>query len=137
MIVVDLEESHLENLQLQPAQSLLQKTLSIPAYRRDLARYEGFAGIEGDRVVAAAGAVPQDGHRAVVWALLSKDLPMVAVHRAVMRWLDACLIPRLETWVMVGHEEGERWAEMLGFEAEGRMKKFRPDGDAWLYARVR
>lgn len=137
MMIVDLEEWHLERITLQPAQTTLSEALACREYRQMLASFESFAALDGERVIGVAGAMPQGNGRAVVWALLSADVPMLAAHRAVKRWLNACSIRRLETWVMVGHREGERWAEMLGFEREGRMRKFTDDGsDAWLYARV-
>jgi len=44
---------------------------------------------------------------------------------------------RLETYVDVGFAPGHRWVKMLGFEVEGYMKSFRPNGDDMvLYARV-
>jgi len=40
--------------------------------------------------------------------------------------------------VDVGFKEGHRWIKMLGFELEGYMKAYRPDGaDMLLYARIK
>lgn len=138
MTVVELEEHHLLALDLQPRQAALGVQLGDPRHRADLLQFEGYAGIQEGRVVCTAGAIPESPGRALVWALLAGRLPMVAVHRAVLRWIEAQDIRRMETWVQVGHRAGERWAEMLGFEREGCMRAFLPDGaDAWLYARVR
>lgn len=46
-------------------------------------------------------------------------------------------IDRLEMEVMSGFKHGERFAEMLGFECEGVMRKYYKGKDYKLYARIR
>lgn len=112
--------------------------LADPAYRKALAGQPACAGLVGDRVVGAVGVSERGPHRAEAWALLALDVPMLSATRAVKRWLDACPYRRIETWVMCGHESGERWAKMLGFRMEGRMDCYLPDGHAaYLFARVK
>jgi hypothetical protein len=44
---------------------------------------------------------------------------------------------RIEATVDVGFTEGERWMTLLGFEYEGLMRAYRPDGqDMLMFARV-
>lgn len=136
MTIVELEEWHLAELALQPAQAAMGAHLADPQYRQGLAAHEGYAGLEAGKVVGAAGVVPIWRGSVVAWALLSVDIPMVALHRAVSLWLGN-YAGRIETWTDARHEAHSRWARMLGFEREGLMKKFLPDGgDAWLYART-
>jgi RimJ/RimL family protein N-acetyltransferase len=45
---------------------------------------------------------------------------------------------RYESTVDVGFKQGHRFMKMLGFEVEGYLKAYRPDGaDMVLYARVK
>jgi RimJ/RimL family protein N-acetyltransferase len=59
------------------------------------------------------------------------------IHKAVRRALLFHNYRRVETAVASDFEQGHRWMSMLGFEREGRMRAFTPDGrDCDLYARV-
>lgn len=140
MIVVPMEPWHLEVLTLQPAQASMGVWTGNAGYCSELAKFEGYAGLDGDEVLGCIGILPQWEGRSIAWALLGNVGPrrFVAVHKAVERWINERSPRRLETWVAVGHSAGERWAEMLGFSVEGLMKAFMPDGsNAWLCARVR
>jgi hypothetical protein len=99
-----------------------------------------FMALDGDEVIAAAGIVEQWKGRAIAWSTLAPNLGsrMIAVHRAVVRFLDGCGFRRVEMFVACGHVNGERWAKALGFVREGKAIAALPDGsDAWFYARVR
>lgn len=90
------------------------------------------------RVVACGGLfVPWEG-RGIAWAIISSDAPFVTLTRAVLRVLAMPGIPRrVECFVDVHFQQGMRWAEMLGFQREGLMRSFTPDGrDHVLFARV-
>jgi hypothetical protein len=77
--------------------------------------------------------------RMIVWALLSQNigLTMPIIHRHMVKFLSRLDARRLEAYIDVGFAPGHRWVKMLGFEVEGYMKSFRPNGDDMvLYARV-
>ena len=83
---------------------------------------------------------PQWENRATAFALLSDDSGphFPAIHSAVVEFLDNAPYRRIEATVDVGFKQGHRWIKMLGFELEGYMKAYRPDGaDMLLYARVK
>lgn len=91
-------------------------------------------------VLGIAGLAPQWENRAIAWALISESAGkhFQVIHRAVKRFLDVSSFRRIEANVDVGFEAGERWMKMLGFEYEGYMRAYRPDGaDMLLFARVR
>jgi hypothetical protein len=114
--------------------------IGIETLRALAAGCPSFMALDGDEVIAAAGIVQQWEQRAVAWSVLAPNLGirMVAVHKAVVRFLDGCGFRRVELFVAVGHTAGERWARALGFEREGLARAALPDGsDAWFYARVR
>jgi len=62
----------------------------------------------------------------------------VKIHRAALRYFDVTEFKRVEAFVDANFDAGHRWIKMLGFEREGYMRSFTPEGnDAVLYARIR
>jgi hypothetical protein len=100
-----------------------------------------FMACDGDTVIAAAGIIPQWQGCAIAWSTLAGNIGgarMLAVHRAVRRYLDECGIRRVEMLVAMGHKKGVRWARMLGFECESLQHAKLPNGgDAWLFVRLK
>lgn len=143
MIVRPFRPSDIAVLQIQQAQSYMRQYLSDIDARvldiKDLA----WTGEENGHVIACAGVIPQWPGRAIAWALMS---PMAGkcfrrIHRSVSAFLDYNIrerFHRIEATVDVDFDRAHKWMRMLGFEREGVMKKYRPDGmDQVLYARVR
>lgn len=132
---------HLQGLLLQPSQAGMRPVMSDPGYGSSLAAAgPAYAAVVGGQVVACAGVIPQWPGRAVAWALIGKEAGphFIGIHRAVQRALDMHAFRRIETGVVCDFEEGHRWAKMLGFVREGRMRAYTPDGrDCDLYALVR
>lgn len=95
---------------------------------------------EAGKVLLVGGVFPQWENRALLWALVDKDAGehFVNVHRETIKFLNRMPFRRIEATVDVGFSQGCRWMSMLGFEIEGYMKAYRPDGaDMLLYARVK
>ena len=119
---------------------MLQPTLSDPQYGPSLAQAgPAYSLVDGDVVFASAGFIPQWDNRALAWALISAEVGqhMVALTRGVRRALTLHHYRRVETSVACDFEQAHRWAKMLGFEREGRMRAFTPEGqDCDLYARI-
>lgn len=140
MRIVPFEPEHLSQLLLQPSQAMLQPTLKDPSYGPSLkAGGPAYSLIVDDVVLAAGGLIPQWENRAVAWALIAAEVGphMVSLTRAVKRAFSLHHFRRVETSVACDFEQGHRWARMLGFEREGRMRAFTPDGDDCdLYARI-
>lgn len=62
---------------------------------------------------------------------------MVPLTRRISRWLRFHNSGRIDTSVHCHFAQAIRWAEMLGFQNEGLMRKYDPDGlDCYLYAQV-
>ncbi len=140
MMIVAFQPAHLERLLLQPSQALMQPTLADPTYGPSLASAgPAYSAVDGDAVFACAGLIPQWEGRAVAWALIAAEAgrSMIGIHKAVGRAMRLHAYRRIETAVASDFEQGHRWARMLGFEREGLMKRYTPDGrDCHLYARV-
>ncbi len=91
-------------------------------------------------VLGCAGVWHISEHRAESWALVSQYIGscFFKFHKSVLAFLDECQFPRVEMAVDPLFERSHRWATMLGFEKEGRMRKYFPNGgDADLYARIK
>lgn len=125
----------------QPAQQYLHRIVDVRADFTELAN-QGLAWTaeSENRILAIAGVEPQWENRAIAFALISGAAGPYfwAIHSAVRNFLNSTPYRRIEATVDVGFEQGHRWIKMLGFEIEGYMKAYRPDGaDMLLYARVR
>ena len=125
----------------QPAQQYLHRIVDVRADFTELAN-QGLAWTaeSENRILAIAGVEPQWENRAIAFALIAESAGahFRAIHSAVADFLNRTPFRRIEATVDVGFKQGHRWIKMLGFEIEGYMKAYRPDGaDMLLYARVR
>lgn len=140
MKIVPFEPDHLKTLLLQPSQVMLQPTLSDPTYATSLyTAGPAYSLVGDDEVLACSGLIPQWENRAIAWALIGKEAGrhFLMIHRAVRNAIDLHRYRRIETAVAADFEQGHRWMRMLGFELEGRMRAYTPDGrDCDLYARI-
>ena len=140
MIVRAFADGDLERIELQEAQAGALAAYShvnlVELSEQGLA----FTMEHSGAVVAIGGLCPQWTGRAILWGLLSKHsgAHFPAIHREVHRKLIRCKITRIEATCDVGFKQGHRWLKMLGFNVEGHMAAYRPDGgDQILYSRVR
>lgn len=140
MIVKPLTANVLLEIQLQASQAYFGPSVT-EAYARELcAAGPAFAAVHDGRVLGAAGLLPQWEGRAIAWALLSDAAGphMLAITRAVKRFLAMQGYGRVETWAEVHFEPAHRWLKMLGFEFEARVRAYTPQGgDACLYGRIK
>ena len=141
MIVRAWRRGDTEAVDLQSAQQYLRCIVDVRADFTELAEKGLVWTVEHDGVILGIGGLePQWENRATVFALLSDDSGphFKAIHSAVVEFLDNAPYRRIEATVDVGFKQGHRWVKMLGFELEGYMRAYRPDGaDMLLYARVK
>lgn len=141
MIVRPWTSGDTDRIQLQPAQQYLRTMVDNVTTNFQVLSDQGLAWTaEHDgRILGIAGLLPQWENRAIAWALLADNLDnqFLRVHGAVKRFIESSGYRRIEATVDVGFPEGEKWIRLLGFEYEGLMRGYRPDGaDILLYARV-
>lgn len=138
--IVPFKADHLFDLRLQDAQEMFYAKFS-PQYGRALEDAGGgWTALVDGRPIACAGLAEQWQGRALAWALLANDIRphFVAVTRAVKRALDLSDYRRIEAQVDAEFGQGIRWAQMLGFEIEAKLRAFTPEGrDAFMYARIK
>ncbi len=99
-------------------------------------------GLRENDLYGIGGSYRQWAGSSQLWAVFSPrvDLHPIALRRACLQFIhyavDKQQLHRVSLTVKSGYAKGTRFAQSLGFELEGKMKKFLPDGeDANLYAR--
>lgn len=137
-----LREAHVAAIDLQPAQAALRATLTEEVVG-NLVRSRGIAITDRRRVLACAGLAPHWPGRSTGWALLSAGIGpnrFIAVHRLIAAALDRHETRhpgRIEIQIDPDHAAALRWATILGFDVEGRLRRYLPDGrDMILMARI-
>lgn len=139
MHIVPYARDHLLAIQLQPAQIDAAGWIT-PEYAASLEGPSTWTVMDQGRPVFCGGAWNLWPGRTVVWAILSESAGriMPRLTRSTRRYLDLLPERRVECYVDAGFEQGERWARLLGFTHEAKLRAFLPNGnDAHLYARVR
>lgn len=100
----------------------------------------GYTMFDGDKILACAGVLEYHEQRGLLWSYIASDIGtrMLALTRAVERYLSLLSYNRLEMDVACDFEQGHRWAEMLGFKLEcERRVAYDPEGNDYaLYART-
>jgi hypothetical protein len=93
------------------------------------------------RVFICGGVLPYWANRVEAWAIFDKnlDFEFLKVHRICKRYLDVLPHKRIECVVKYDFQQGNRWANLLGFQVEGpRLRSYFEDGkDAILYSRIK
>lgn len=94
---------------------------------------------DGSRVIICGGIREDMPKRGTCWALMAADSGdhMLFLHRAVCRFMRLKSWDRLEATVAADFKPACRWVELLGFQFEGRMKRYGLNGEdhlryAWL-----
>lgn len=93
--------------------------------------------------IAVAGIVVLFPGNAEVFSITSdkvKETP-VLFHKTILHLLkthqEALTLHRITMTVLERYEEGHKWAESLGFQREGLMRKYGPDqSNHYLYSRI-
>lgn len=102
-----------------------------------------FSIFDDDKLLGIVGGIYYFPGVAEVFALLSKDIKgSRGFHKAVKTLVDGAFeefkVHRLQMVVRADFTMGKKWASSLGFEPEGLMKKYGPNGDDYvLFGRVK
>jgi len=106
-----------------------------------------FTGLYNGKVIACAGLIPLNDYMFEAWQIFSEALPMgvpnrawVEVFRAVERVVETAFeqgARRIQTVIDEDMKKPIEFAKKLGFEEEGRMRKYGPHGETFIrFARV-
>ena len=141
MIVRPWEKGDTVRVDLQEGQKYIPSLIDMNADLSELSAIgHVFTFQEDDTILGVIGVEPMWSGRANTWALLSKfcGKHFISIHKIGAMIIDDLGYRRYEATVDIDFKAGHRWVKMLGFEPEGYMKAYRPDGeDMVLYARVK
>lgn len=136
----EIRPTDIDEITLQTQQAYMRKLIN-DQYKETVTRSAvGFTLEDDGLVIGCGGIIPFWQGRGEAWTLLSNAAGprMLTVTRIVRRVLNGVDFDRVQMTTDVGFPEAERWAQMLGFEYEGTMRSYFPDGrSAKLWARVR
>lgn len=140
MNVIPFQPWHIREMRIQDKQALIISLLPDDFF--DVARNLGpalSAEVDG-RIVACAGiGVIKEYNSGTLWACLAQHSGrhFVRLDRCARRLLEIPRLRRIEATTEADFAQGRRWLELLGFQSEGIMRKYGPDGaDHVRYARV-
>lgn len=137
--VASFRAEHARVMRIQSRQAAWRE--SVPdAHFRALESHPSLTILDGDYPLIAGGVIQVWPGRKVAWAILAADIGhrMTTCTRITRRFLDSHLPGRLELDVERDHEEGHRFARLLGFEKEtDRLRSFYTGGlDGTMYVKV-
>lgn len=140
MVIVPFEPQHVETLNIQSAQAGTE-SFRTHDYRIALqGSGPAFSALhDGHALICAGLVIPWEG-RGIAWAMVGGDAGphFVAISKAIKRFLSLQDLRRIDAYVEADFVNGNRWIKMFGFEFEGLMRSFSPEGrDCNLYALVR
>jgi hypothetical protein len=132
-----LAPSDLQTIDIQDAQAGVRPSHARIALARkvmDAGPCFAVRSVASGQIVMCAGLIRNHKHYGTLWSLLSPraGLYMVALTRKVQMFVARRDERRIDTLVHAAHEEGIRWAQLLGFELEGQMPGAAEDGGALL-----
>lgn len=139
-MVVPFEPQHLRQIVLQSSQAWMQPMLEADYGEQVAVLGPAYSMVDGDEVIACAGLVPIWEGRSQAWALISTEAGrhMVRIVRAIREFLAGQDVRRIEATVDAGFYPGHRLMAMLGFDREGMMLHYLPDGrHCCLYSRTK
>ena len=103
-----------------------------------------YTALLNDLPIGIAGVYEITEGRGMAWSHIDHDLAgpyMRQIHKATKDFLDMAMASgayyRIEMAVLSSFEKGKKWASMLGFQYEGTLRHFTPQGeDHDLFSRV-
>lgn len=133
-----------EHLKLiQPVKGLEheQAVFLSPQYEHIFKNNFSMSAWAGNKCVCAAGICPIYSHKAIAWALMSKDAGpyMRQITAKVKSFLAMDKTPRIEMLVAADFKAGNKWAKLLGMTQEGPARRMHgPNGeDEIMYVRIK
>lgn len=139
MNIIPFRPEHVREIQLQPMQAATISHITL-RYLEGLASLGPAASAEVDgRIIASAGIAQIGFGMGALWAFLAADSgrQFVKLDRCTRRMLEIPKFRRIEASADASFMPACRWLELLGFTAEGVMRKYGPSGeDCIRYARV-
>lgn len=144
MRTVEFDPLHLIGFDIQDGQPEMKPYLMLPDYGDILMSVGGgYSVFDGETLIGCGGLLKQSGHKALAWAIISKEAGpkhMIYITKKVKDHLNKSTYTRIEAIIRKGFSQAYRWAEILNFKCEtpNSMSNWFPSGEsAYLFARVK
>jgi|TARA_R110001592_G_scaffold125796_1_gene336101 hypothetical protein len=143
--VTGFEPWHLDALNFRAREARIFKKIdrSADAQVKAMQRGTAFTGFSEQGIIGCAGIVPVWRGVGHAWVVLGGNYKThrIWVHKQVVGYLDKIIVgmnlKRVEATVSCDFIAGVQWLERMGFELEGKKRKYGPDGkDHYSYARI-
>lgn len=129
--------------QIVPRETIRMEQAIAAAIRLD-GLGPAFTAMDGERVIGCGGVARLWGRVGEAWTIFGAEIQdhPIWLHRTVRTMLrdimDGMGLDRLQVNVLATSERNCRWVFRLGFQAEGLMERFGPNGEDFIrYAMVR
>lgn len=136
--VVPLKKKHLLEIDLQNHQC--NTDFNDKEYVKALLNNgNSYAFIKGDIVIGACGFIEETKDRALMWALLAKDIKhdMIHIHKAIKKGIENAPYNRVYARVHTDFNNGIVWVNMLGMHFEGIEKQYIKGNDFAVFSKVK
>jgi hypothetical protein len=104
-----------------------------------IAETRAYTGFIKDDPICIGGLLDMWPGRAMAFTFMSAEAGpyMRSITTAVREFLEQCDVRRVEAYVDEHFEAGHRWMGMLGFNSEGLLRAFLPNGKSQvIYSRI-
>lgn len=139
MNVIPFEPHHVETFELQASQRYMVSHLCVEYLKALQAVGPALSAAVDGQIIACSGIAFQGFGMGVLWAFVSQSAGkhLVRLDRITRRILTLADLRRIEATTEASFPQGCRWLELLGFEREGLMRAYGPDGaDHYRFARI-
>lgn len=136
--IVTLEKQHLLNIDLQEHQ--INTDFNDDEYVESLLNNgKSYAFVRGDMVLGACGFIEESEDRALMWALLAKDIKnsFIHIHKAVKRGIVNAPYNRVYARVHTEFYTGIIWVNLLGLKLEGIERQFIKGSDFAIFSKIK
>lgn len=140
MNVVSFKAEHLKMIEDAGGRTLFGPFPFQEGYAQMCADSAAWSIFDGAQILGIGGVSQDHAAAGTAWSML---LPvtrgrMVGITRVARAILNACPLARVQAHAVVGFDLAHKWLDLLGFQREGLLRKFAPDGgDVLIFARVR
>lgn len=137
--VIPFQPEHIRRMRVQRAQiRLLSYELSPHIHALNQSGPAVTAVVDGE-ILACAGIVEQGFGIGTLWGFIAQDSGrhFVRIDRTARRLMRLVPLRRIESSTEADFAQGCRWLELLGFQSEGILRQYGPDGSdhvrySWL-----
>lgn len=132
-------EDHIDLIDLRDGQDIRDYKDRIAVYAT---MGHAYTLVVDNKIICCSGIINSHQGVAEAWVIAGKDFEKhgMVISRTIKGFLDLVqpFYHRFQMSVLVGFEDAEKFAEFLGFEKEGIMRKFDSAGkDYTLYSRIK